>query len=1203
MSFVKKHKIIIIFTSIMIFFGLVVSIPSLAKLKNRNTIYTASSWDGSVATSYKKGDGTLENPYIISNGSEFAFFVEQLKTTDYKDVYFELSNDIIINFGIFEYDEEQGLKYTEENISYYVKEYTNEYYDNINYEGNSVGNLNITSTISNFKGNLNGKSFTIFGIYIYDSLEENVSLFKNLEGTITDLYISNSVTYGKGDVSGLAVNANNSTLTNIVYNGLVINKSPSKVSENIVEPISITTTQEEISTLLKLPEVSIEGAIKSVKLTGEYTSTNLDSINTIKINGVDINSNVFEIDFGTSLLNESSIVTSSTMETTLNFNNLKYIIEYYDDTTSGLISNSTNNSLNQIINKSNIYGNYISSGLVGKANGNLQITNSYNTGNINSNYISSGIIGLIKNNSNHVTITNVYNKGLINGLNSGAIISTAIENTGNININNSINTSINYAINTASNSIINIFNSLSLNGLSIYNGNTNGTFNQTTTENLYAKENLNNLYYNEFVSLEDATINVNNVWIYENDSLPILYIDDLNNPIANINLNKYSWNNLSTELNVIRLTNSITFAIDDVSSVNPVKEKYYYITNSRVALSIEELNNVATWKLYENNVTIEESGYYVIYAKIVDYNGNITYMNTDVIALNVSGFLTNISMNNKEWTTNKSDLIDIYTNDDINLTIYAQDDLYGINSIEYYISNQELTEEEIGAITEWTIYSNNITINAPGKYVIYAKVVNGESITKYLNTDYIVYNGYSETLNIGSSNINYDTNYITTKSLLTLTFTSDFEMDYKEGYTHNLISNILLPLGTKITLIDKYNNKIYNKIIDTEADLYGYNDSCIGISNCSKYATYSFNIFKEIGASDAYYDESINYNKILKKEKYVMIIDFNNTNLVENYYDISFYLAIKSNEDKVLYETLNNTIENINLYSNINGTEITTTHNLISDYVNQSIYYNSDSETTINLNNEISYSMMNNKNIIDTNYESKKVGLLIGLYNDLGQQINKQYVDNMIFEINGKEYYSNTDNSIKINLGSVVDYQTKTLKIKTKENSSALTNGTYYIKINKFISEDGYYYDSLYNDEINIPLIVENQTSIVPDYSFDIQMLTESVILDKTLESHLVSFNINYLGSLVEPNIKISLYEKNDLTAYNQNYTLVDIKQYTSDNLVAADSKKYFVDVLNPTFNLNLIPNRLNNNGYKFVFELYDGIKKITRIEKYFIVK
>ena len=133
--------------------------------------------------------------------------------------------------------------------------------------------------------------------------------------------------------------------------------------------------------------------------------------------------------------------------------------------------------------------------------------------------------------------------------------------------------------------------------------------------------------------------------------------------------------------------------------------------------------------------------------------------------------------------------------------------------------------------------------------------------------------------------------------------------------------------------------------------------------------------------------------------------------------------------------------------------------------------------------------------------------------------------------------------------------------------------------------------------------IVENQISIIPDYSFAVQMLTESVILDKTLESHLVSFNINYLGSLVEPNIRVSLYEKNDLTAYNQNYTLIDIAQYTSDNLVYVSDKKYFVDALNPTFNLNLIPNKFNNNGYKFVFELYDGIRKITRTEKYFIVK
>ena len=46
--------------------------PSLARLRNRNTIQNVEEWDGAVATSYKRGDGTSENPYVISNGSVIA---------------------------------------------------------------------------------------------------------------------------------------------------------------------------------------------------------------------------------------------------------------------------------------------------------------------------------------------------------------------------------------------------------------------------------------------------------------------------------------------------------------------------------------------------------------------------------------------------------------------------------------------------------------------------------------------------------------------------------------------------------------------------------------------------------------------------------------------------------------------------------------------------------------------------------------------------------------------------------------------------------------------------------------------------------------------------------------------------------------------------------------------------------------------------
>lgn len=1203
----KKHKIIFITIILIIFAALIVSVPSLAKLKNRNTIYNVSSWDGSIAESYKSGDGTKENPYIISNGSEFAFFTQQLQelNSNYEGKYFELSNDIIINSGVFEYDENEGLKYILEDITYYVKEYTNEYYDNVERVGTAVGNINTNTMISNFKGNLNGKSFTIYGLHLSNIEKENLAMFENLDGAISDLYISNSVVYGKGNVSGIAVNSNGATLNNVIYDGFVVNRSDIKTNETSIDPMFITTGSLETTTSIVLPQISIDGYIERRKLVGEFESNNIDSSNTITINGVVVENNSFDIDLTNNSLTEIPVVAVSTMEEIqINFSNIKYVVEYYDNITTGIIANAKNTSISNTINKSDIYGNFVSSGIVGTTNESLQILQSYNTGNINSLYISSGIIGLIKNNPNHTTINNVYNTGVISSPISAGIIGVAKDNTGLINITNVLNVSQNYAINNLLNSTINVVDSYSVNGLSIYSGLLNGTFTQTNLENLYKREFMTSILYNEFISLTDLEKNISNVWIYDSMSLPILYIDDLNDPIATINISKYAWNNLSSELNLLSITKNITFTIENTSSTKPVKEKYYYVTNDRIPLTQEELSNLTKWEPYENVVTIEQSGYYVIYAKIVNENNEVSYINTDILVLNVSGFKTSITMEENIWDQYNSDLEEIYTNKPININILAQDDLLGINGIEYYISNKELTLEELNEITIWQQYTNNILINTPGKYVVYAKITNGEYATKYINTDYILYNGYKETLSLGSLNNLYNTNYITNKSLITLSFEGNFELEYKEGYTHNLISNILLPAGTKITLIDKNNNKVYKKTINSSTDSYGYNKSCDGLTNCSKIATYTFSIFESIGLKENQnYDESINYNKVISNDNYTIIVDFSNSNLVENYYDLSFYLAIKSNTGEYLYQTFDNTISNINIYSDLSGSEIVTTHNLTSDYDKQTIYYNSNSKLDIKFKNIVTYSIINNKNIIDTTYENKKAGLLLKLYNDEDKEISKQYLDNMIFEVDGKEYFATKDNSVKINLGSALDAREKTLTIKTKENSSGLANGTYYVKINKFISDDGYYYDSLYKDEISITVIVENQEIIVPDHSFDVVMNTNSVMLDKKEENHLASFNIIYNGALTEPNVRISLYKKNDLTAYNQNYTLINLLEYSSDALIQAETNRYFVDLLNPIYNLNLIPNKFENNGYKYVFELYDGSNKISQIEKYFIVR
>ena len=56
-----------------------VALPSLSRLKNR-VITENIEWDGNVASSYKKGNGSKEKPYIISTSQEFAYFAEKLKT-------------------------------------------------------------------------------------------------------------------------------------------------------------------------------------------------------------------------------------------------------------------------------------------------------------------------------------------------------------------------------------------------------------------------------------------------------------------------------------------------------------------------------------------------------------------------------------------------------------------------------------------------------------------------------------------------------------------------------------------------------------------------------------------------------------------------------------------------------------------------------------------------------------------------------------------------------------------------------------------------------------------------------------------------------------------------------------------------------------------------------------------------------------------
>ena len=114
---------------------------------------TKDQWDGvTVASGYESGDGTQDNPYVIANSEQFAYFAQQLTAGVGVDAYYELTAD---------------LELTSKNWE----------------------------TIPEFEGNFNGNGHTI--VYtIKDTIVDNSScygLFGEMDGTISNLKVSGDI--------------------------------------------------------------------------------------------------------------------------------------------------------------------------------------------------------------------------------------------------------------------------------------------------------------------------------------------------------------------------------------------------------------------------------------------------------------------------------------------------------------------------------------------------------------------------------------------------------------------------------------------------------------------------------------------------------------------------------------------------------------------------------------------------------------------------------------------------------------------------------------------------------------------------------------------------------------------------------------------------------------------------------------------------
>ena len=174
----------------------------------KKSVNIADIWDGSIADDFEGGDGTAENPYIIYNAEQLAYFSNCVNNGEnFEGKYIKLGNNIIIN------------QYVSEEL--------------VEKNGKSLNTINPIGTPTNpFKGMFEGNDFIIYGFYCNKEKNSNIGLFGYINsGKLNNIKMYGTYMKGKSNVGSIvgalydsdaiAGGSNYITITNCISEGLI----------------------------------------------------------------------------------------------------------------------------------------------------------------------------------------------------------------------------------------------------------------------------------------------------------------------------------------------------------------------------------------------------------------------------------------------------------------------------------------------------------------------------------------------------------------------------------------------------------------------------------------------------------------------------------------------------------------------------------------------------------------------------------------------------------------------------------------------------------------------------------------------------------------------------------------------------------------------------------------------------------------------
>lgn len=448
---------------------------------------------------------------------------------------------------------------------------------------------------------------------------------------------------------------------------------------------------------------------------------------------------------------------------------------------------------------------------------------------------------------------------------------------------------------------------------------------------------------------------------------------------------------------------------------------------------------------------------------------------------------------------------------------------------------------------------------------------------------------------------------ITDKSSLSAYFSlyKDGENIYKPGNNRALVSTSVLPLNTKITMIDLSLNtpKYYyytvsaEDVTNKEQELLLHGDVSYPLSSFETMGALNSGIYyNNEESNNSYYDSTKN----VSSEEFIFIIDFANTNITSDMLDNHIILELQDEMGETEISILGNQYD-------LMSYDIYTSKDAVIDIdgtISKNTIYNGE-DFMLDLSTTYTQSKVGAAIISDTKLLDSKLGLKISLIDKDGNIVTGTSLMGLYYEVDNTKYYPNLDGTTRIKISDKVGNVKTWISVNTA--NSNIPTGKYTLRIESFGSPDGIYYGLYPSDTLDIPINYINEK-----YGLDIQIDNTNLIINKDSgynlnNSNILEFNIKYNSVFDNPSLNMKLYRRSYRSVYDSVYEIVDLKDYLDMNLIAKNGIDYeYIISSNPSndtkLRLNLKDNLLNGT-YKLEFILYDNDSKIGTVEKYIIIK